>query len=75
VTFRKHFAERALNRANTRKEFFFTTPGKVRDVLLSKVGNLLEFTETVEAIKYRQSVGLRPTARDAVEHFDAVAPS
>jgi hypothetical protein len=57
----KHFADQALNRANARKEFFFASPSEVRDVLLEKVGNLLEFTEAADATEYRQSVGLWPT--------------
>lgn len=56
----KHFASRALNQANFRKEFFFATPGEVREVLLEKVGNLLEFTEAAEATEYRQSRGAWP---------------
>lgn len=56
----RHFADRAVNRANSRKEFFFATPAEVRDVLLSKVGNILEFNDDVEATEYRQSVGLWP---------------
>lgn len=56
----KHFAERALNRANPRKEFFFATPSEVRDALLEKVGNLLEFTEQADATEYLQSVNLWP---------------
>src|SRR5690606_33270658 len=55
-----HFAARALNRANSRKEFFFATPAEVRDVLLEKVGNLLEFAEHAEATEYLQSVGQWP---------------
>ncbi|MEV1131931.1 DUF4041 domain-containing protein [Agromyces sp. NPDC049794] len=57
----RHFSDRALNRANSRKEFFFATPAEVRAVLLDKVGNMLEFTEEAEATEYRQSVGLWPT--------------
>ncbi len=57
----RRFADRALNRANSRKEFFFATPAEVRDVLLEKVGNILEFTEEVEATEYRQSRGLWPS--------------
>lgn len=57
----RHFAHRAVNRANARKEFFFATPAEVRDVLLSKVGNILEFTDEVEATEYRQSVALWPS--------------
>lgn len=56
----RHFADRALNRANARKEFFFATPTEVRDVLREKVGNILEFNETGEATEFRQSVGLWP---------------
>jgi Domain of unknown function (DUF4041)/T5orf172 domain len=59
----KHFAVRALNQANPRKEFFFATPGEVRDVLLQRVGSILEFTETVEAAEYRQSLGAWPQSR------------
>lgn len=55
-----HFADRAVNMANARKEFFFATPGDVRAVLEAKVGNLLEFSERAEATEYLQSVGLWP---------------
>jgi hypothetical protein len=57
----KHFAARALNRANPRKEFFFATPAEVREVLLDKVGSLLEFSEQADATEYFQSVGLWPS--------------
>ena len=56
----EHFAERALNRANSRKEFFFASPSEVREVLELKVGNLLEFTETGSATEYLQSVKYWP---------------
>ncbi|HEY0260904.1 MAG TPA: DUF4041 domain-containing protein [Lacisediminihabitans sp.] len=56
----KHFAARALNQANSRKEFFFATPAEVRDVLMEKVGNLLEFREQADATEYFQSVGQWP---------------
>lgn len=59
----RHFADRALNRANSRKEFFFASPAEVREVLLAKVGNLLEFAETADATEYRQSVGGWPSSR------------
>jgi len=61
----KHFAQRALNRANARKEFFFATPAEVREVLMEKVGNLLEFKEEADATEYLQSVGLWPAAQTA----------
>lgn len=56
----KHFASRALNQANPRKEFFFASPSEVRDVLLQRVGNVLEFAETIEATEYLQSLGTWP---------------
>ena len=62
----KHFAARALNQANPRKEFFFATPGEVRDVLMDKVGNLLEFREAADATEYLQSVGQWPASERPV---------
>lgn len=56
----QHFAARRLNLANGRKEFFFASPGEVRAVLISKVGNLLEFTEHAESTEYLQSVRYWP---------------
>ena len=50
-----HFADRAVNCANRRKEFFFATPSEVREVLSKKVGNLLEFNENAEATEFLQS--------------------
>jgi len=52
----EHFADRAVNRANSRKEFFFATPAEVREILIEKVGNLLEFTEAAAATEYLQSI-------------------
>lgn len=49
------FSDRRLNRVNLRREFFFANPAQVRDVLKTKVGNLLEFTEAPEATQYFQS--------------------
>lgn len=51
----KHFREKALNVVNARKEFFFATPEEVRDVLIEKVGSLLEFSEVGESLEYHQS--------------------
>jgi hypothetical protein len=51
----KAFADRRVNFVNARREFFFATPAEVRDVLLQKVGGLLEFNETPEAPEYYQS--------------------
>ncbi len=56
------FSERRLNQVNLRREFFFADPAQVRDVLKTKVGNLLEFTESPEATQYFQSRGVWPVA-------------
>ena len=56
----EHFAERALNRANSRKEFFFASPAEVREILAKKVGNLLEFSEVADATEFHQSVHYWP---------------
>ena len=57
-----HFADRALNKMNSRKEFFFATPDEVRQVLEARVGNLLEFNEHADATEYFQSVASWPQA-------------
>jgi hypothetical protein len=55
-----HFTNRRVNLANSRKEFFFASPSEVREVLLSKVGNLLEFDEQAASTEYLQSVSSWP---------------
>jgi hypothetical protein len=50
-----HFRHKAVNAVNNRKEFFFAKPSEVREVLIEKVGNLLEFSETAESLEYFQS--------------------
>lgn len=52
----KTFAHRRVNLVNERREFFFATPAEVRQVLLEKTGELLEYTEAPEAPEYFQSV-------------------
>nr|WP_240322688.1 DUF4041 domain-containing protein [Austwickia chelonae] len=56
----KAFADRRVNCANLRREFFFATPAEVRDVLVEKVGGLLEYTEAPDASEYHQSFGSWP---------------
>lgn len=56
----QHFADRAVNQVNSRKEFFFATPAEVREVLVDKVGSLLDFTEQSDATEYLQSVRYWP---------------
>ncbi len=56
----KAFAGRRVNFVNERREFFFATPAEVRDLLAEKVGGLLEFAESPEALEYFQSRGRWP---------------
>ena len=65
----EHFSARRVNWANDRKEFFFASPADVRDVLLKKLGNLLEFAEHAESTEYLQSVRYWP------EHIQSPQPS
>lgn len=56
----RHLADRALRLANPRKELLFATAPAVREVLLQKVGNILEFHEDIDATEYLRSVALWP---------------
>ena len=56
----QRFAAQRLTHANARKEFFFAGPGEVRAVLISRIRNLLEFTEHAESTEYLQSVRYWP---------------
>lgn len=52
----RRFANKRVNRVNTRREFFYATPAEVKEELASIAGNLLEFTEEPEAEQYRFSI-------------------
>lgn len=56
------FASRRVNQVNLRREFFFAEPHEVHQVLASKIGNLLEFTEQAESTQYLQSRGYWPVS-------------
>lgn len=63
---RKLEAER-VNRVNLRREFFYATPSKVKELLLEEAGNLLEFVEVPEASEYNQSRGGTRTVPEKIE--------
>lgn len=63
----KAFAHRRVNFVNERREFFFATPSEVRDLLMEKVGGLLEFNEDPEAPEYYQSRGRWPSQDQAMQ--------
>jgi len=57
----RRLADRRVNRVNLRREFFRATPGEVREHLLELAGDLLEFTDTPEALEWRQSLAMAST--------------
>ena len=62
----RRFADKRVNRVNTRREFFYASPAEVRDVLSEVAGNLLEFTEEPEAEQYRLSLQMAESEKDSV---------
>ncbi|WP_243106978.1 DUF4041 domain-containing protein [Actinomyces lilanjuaniae] len=69
-----YFAERRVNRVNTRREFFYATPAEVRDALTKIAGNLLEFTEKPVADQYRQSLQIAASTTQEKEDPASQAP-
>ena len=61
----RRFADRRVNRVNTRREFFYASPTEARDVLSEVTGNLLEFTEEPEAEQYRLSLQMAESEKVA----------
>lgn len=49
------FADRKVNRVNSRREFFYATPLEVKEKLTEIQGDLLEFVEIPEAEQFRAS--------------------
>ena len=56
------FHAQRVNRVNLRREFFYVSPAAVREVLL-EIGRdyVLEYTDTAEALEWRQSRDGRPS--------------
>lgn len=59
----KHFASRRINMANGRKEFFFATPSEVREALATRIGNLIDYTESATSTEFLQSLRYWPEER------------
>ncbi|GAA3055014.1 MULTISPECIES: DUF4041 domain-containing protein [Actinomycetes] len=51
----RHFADRRVNLINMRREYFYATPGQVRDALVAHDVQVLEFHEGSEAAEYEAS--------------------
>ncbi|GAF50157.1 DUF4041 domain-containing protein [Rhodococcus wratislaviensis] len=51
------FADRRVNKVNTRREFFYASPAEVLTVLQREIGEVISFTEEPEADEYLISIG------------------
>lgn len=71
----KVFASRKVNQINRRREFFFATPEEVKQVLIEKVGNLLEFTDEPVAAQFFQSRGYWPSESAPESQGPSIAAS
>ncbi|MDO4630845.1 MAG: DUF4041 domain-containing protein [Corynebacterium sp.] len=55
----RRFADRKVNRVNTRREFFYVTPAEVKQELLKVAGNILEYVDEPNAEQYRESLRIK----------------
>jgi hypothetical protein len=58
----RHFADRRVNWVNNHREFFYVSPGQVRDALVQMQGDMLTFSDEAEALEWRQSQTARAAA-------------
>ena len=59
----RHFEKSKVNLVNNRREFFYTTPSEVKEVLSQIEGNVLEYREEAEAEQFRISQAMRENQR------------
>lgn len=52
-------ADVRVNLVNRRREYFYTTPSRVQELLLERRGSLLEYVEDPEALEWHQSSNIR----------------
>lgn len=55
----RHSEKAKINLVNNRREFFYTNPSEVKQVLSRIDGNILEYNEEAEAEQYRLSEDIR----------------
>lgn len=58
----RHFQPVRVNQINNRREFFYTTPAEVKEVLSSIDGSVLEYRDEAEAEQFRLSEAMRAGA-------------
>ena len=66
-TMHERLAESRVNLVNGRREFFRVTPLEVKALLGQFQGELIKFTETAEALEYRQTLRME-ASRSAAEN-------
>ena len=54
----KHFANRAVNKVNPRKEFFNVSIDEIEKVVKEEYNNTVKFTKIPVAKEYRQSINM-----------------
>lgn len=62
----KHFSAVRVNKVNPRKEYFYTTPEAVLEVLKRMDVTVVEFTKDAEAEEYRSGLGAKAGAGSPV---------
>lgn len=56
TTMHQRLAAKRVNQINVRREFFKVTPNEAKTHLAELAGELLQFTDTPEAVEYRESL-------------------
>jgi hypothetical protein len=51
----RELSAQRVNKVNTRREFFHTTPARVHELLKKHAGQVLEYMVDPEALEFRQS--------------------
>jgi hypothetical protein len=51
----RELSDQRVNKVNMRREFFYTTPGQVHELLKKHAGQVLEYMVDPEALEFRQS--------------------
>jgi len=55
----KHFADRAVNKVNPRKEFYAVDIDEIEKVVKENYNDTVQFTKIPNAYEYRQSIGVK----------------
>ena len=64
----QHFADKAVNKVNPRKEFYKTDIDEIEKIVKENYNDTVQFTKIPIAAEYRQSLDLE-TAQSKIPHF------